>query len=556
VQLDDNQEPTAADHGDVLYDIGKSDTVGRYMVARRDINPAEVIFTDEPAVIGPDNAAVPMCLVCWRKVTGLYKCSLCRWPLCGDMCRDTKTHGRECVLFQERGAKVEVTTFGKANRYYDAILPLRVLLLKLTDPRVYRLVCLLMDHKENQSPYQQRRQQAIAEQIRGAWGFAKDFSVNEVKHVLGILSVNSFVVHDGLEEGMDLIGLYPWTSLMSHACIPLVKIVTRDDFSYVCEATVKIPQGSEIVTSYHHYYYHLFGTMYRRADLKHTWNFDCICPRCEDPTEMGTYVSGVNCENCKYSYLLPVQPLDHNSMWRCISCNHTDTNENISEKLAKFETEIDSILPSEPQKFENLLRKMRYCLHENHYLITDTKRRLIDIYGHQEGFEYNKLEKSVLERKADYCDHLLSLAARLSPGKSEMRGYLLWERHGTNLRLAQWDWLRMKCTTLQYISSLKMACESLREVIDILGPIRVNSDEGAKGLKSFNSYAHLFLTKGRKGDKASTVQNGAKNELESLSAQLEKLEKQTMYSHQAANPPNLSSFQRTEQRFNRRSFCL
>jgi len=199
---------------------------------------------------------------------------------------------------------------------------------------------------------------------------------------------------------------------------------------------------------------------------------------------------------------------------------------------------------------------MRYCLHENHYLITDTKRRLIDIYGHQEGFEYNKLEKSVLERKADYCDHLLSLAARLSPGKSEMRGYLLWERHGTNLRLAQWDWLRMKCTTLQYISSLKMACESLREVIDILGPIRVNSDEGAKGLKSFNSYAHLFLTKGRKGDKASTVQNGAKNELESLSAQLEKLEKQTMYSHQAANPPNLSSFQRTEQRFNRRSFCL
>jgi len=330
---------------------------------------------------------------------------------------------------------------------------------------------------------------------------------------------------------MDLIGLYPWTSLMSHACIPLVKIVTRDDFSYVCEATVKIPQGSEIVTSYHHYYYHLFGTMYRRADLKHTWNFDCICPRCEDPTEMGTYVSGVNCENCKYSYLLPVQPLDHNSMWRCISCNHTDTNENISEKLAKFETEIDSILPSEPQKFENLLRKMRYCLHENHYLITDTKRRLIDIYGHQEGFEYNKLEKSVLERKADYCDHLLSLAARLSPGKSEMRGYLLWERHGTNLRLAQWDWLRMKCTTLQYISSLKMACESLREVIDILGPIRVNSDEGAKGLK-------------------------AKNELESLSAQLEKLEKQTMYSHQAANPPNLSSFQRTEQRFNRRSFCL
>ena len=28
----------------------------------------------------------------------------------------------------------------------------------------------------------------------------------QVKHVLGILSVNSFVVHDGAEDGMDLIG--------------------------------------------------------------------------------------------------------------------------------------------------------------------------------------------------------------------------------------------------------------------------------------------------------------------------------------------------------------
>jgi hypothetical protein len=131
---------------------------------------------------------------------------MCGWPLCGDSCRETKAHGKECVIFQERESKVEVTSFGKPNRMYDAILPLRVLLLKLTNKKVYRLVCLLMDHKENQSPAQQRRQAQIAELIRVTWGFGKDFSVNEVKHVLGILSVNSFVVHDGAEDGMDLIG--------------------------------------------------------------------------------------------------------------------------------------------------------------------------------------------------------------------------------------------------------------------------------------------------------------------------------------------------------------
>lgn len=57
--------------------------IGRYMEARRDIHPGEVflistivkarhhsafqvIFTDQPAVIGPDNNALPMCTVCWR----------------------------------------------------------------------------------------------------------------------------------------------------------------------------------------------------------------------------------------------------------------------------------------------------------------------------------------------------------------------------------------------------------------------------------------------------------------------------------------------------------
>jgi len=126
------------------------------------------------------------------------------------------------------------------------------------------------------------------------------------------------------------------------------------------------------------------------------------------------------------------------------------------------------------------------------------------VWGHTEGFEYAKLSKTQLEKKSDYCDHLLSLAAKLSPGHSELRGYLLWERHGAQLRLAQWDWLRMKCTTLQYINSLKVLCDSLREIIVILGPIRIDSDEGANGLK-------------------------AKNELETLMEQLEKLEKQTQY---------------------------
>ena len=37
----------------------------------------------------------------------------------------------------------------------------------------------------------------------------------------------------------------------------------------------------------------------------------------QDPTELGTLVSGVNCTACKFSYLLPRHPLDYNTVWEC-----------------------------------------------------------------------------------------------------------------------------------------------------------------------------------------------------------------------------------------------
>lgn len=45
--------PTSEEHSkDVLYTIKKHPIVGRYMVASRDIQPGESIFSDEPVAIG------------------------------------------------------------------------------------------------------------------------------------------------------------------------------------------------------------------------------------------------------------------------------------------------------------------------------------------------------------------------------------------------------------------------------------------------------------------------------------------------------------------------
>ena len=47
--------PTPEEHSrDVLYTINKDPIIGRYMVASRDIEPGEIIFSDEPVAVGMD----------------------------------------------------------------------------------------------------------------------------------------------------------------------------------------------------------------------------------------------------------------------------------------------------------------------------------------------------------------------------------------------------------------------------------------------------------------------------------------------------------------------
>ena len=98
--------------------------------------------------------------------------------------------------------------YDKPCTYYDAILPLRVLLLKYTNPKVFQLIMLLMDHNDQLDANAKKRRQTLVDFLRKSCKLADDFTDNECHRVLGILSVNSFVVHDGGgdETNCDLIG--------------------------------------------------------------------------------------------------------------------------------------------------------------------------------------------------------------------------------------------------------------------------------------------------------------------------------------------------------------
>ena len=69
----------------------------------------------------------------------------------------------------------------------------------------------------------------------------------------------------------------------------------------------------------------------------------------------------------------------------------------MTAKIRALQTRLDDIPDCRPDQLEASLAELACCLHENHYLITDTERRIIDIYGHHKGYHYNDLGQTSVQ---------------------------------------------------------------------------------------------------------------------------------------------------------------
>ena len=60
-------------------------------------------------------------------------------------------HLKICGYLKGKGSRVKA--FDEPNPIYEAIMPLRLLVLKINDPEWYALVVNFMDHKEQRKVY-------------------------------------------------------------------------------------------------------------------------------------------------------------------------------------------------------------------------------------------------------------------------------------------------------------------------------------------------------------------------------------------------------------------
>ncbi|XP_059617485.1 SET domain-containing protein SmydA-8 [Phlebotomus argentipes] len=428
------------------FEVLRSDTLGRYGVAKRDLKAGEVLHTELPFVVGPKQDTAVACLGCNVYLDGTSagpRCSQCGWPLCPD-CEnsDAPLHRTECRLFTQNHVKFQnLPKEAMICLQLDCITPLRLLLAKEADPERWEQELSQMEYHEvarRQTPAWKVDQVNIVQYLRGPCKLSR-FPEALIQQVCGILEVNSFEAHT--LSGNPVRCIFPKLAIFAHSCVPnLTHSISLDgDFRMVCRAAVDIPQGGMLFTTYT---YTLTGTKERQVHLQRGKFFTCHCSRCLDPTELGTYFSSIKCRSCPGGFQLSTDPLDETSDWKCNSCDASTPGSKIHDTVDKIQESVD-VLKNKPAsrtkliETEKLFKHLMNTLHPNHFLQISLREMLIEMLGHVEGCGLNGLPEVLLQHKIQLIRDVLAILNAFEPGMTRVRAMMLFELHAPLAVLAK-----------------------------------------------------------------------------------------------------------------------
>ena len=126
----------------------KVENKGYGVVTSKDIEPGQVILTEEAAIVGP--ASPESCLECLR-ITQDF-CASCGFSLCcycrqlQSVCQLTRHDKEECQALQK--VKLPNEHFKDLPGLFNIVFPMRFVQLKWSDPELYKKLILLEGHIE------------------------------------------------------------------------------------------------------------------------------------------------------------------------------------------------------------------------------------------------------------------------------------------------------------------------------------------------------------------------------------------------------------------------
>ncbi len=113
----------------------------------------------------------------------------------------------------------------------------------------------------------------------------------------------------------------------------------------------------------------------------------CLCERCKDPTELGSFIGGIYCPICpdQQGILLPeiVQKEESEHGMVCNKCRTRHTNQFVMESIIlPMQVEYDEI-DEEIDRYESFIRKYEKFLHRHSHWMLRCKGGLLQWYFFQ-----------------------------------------------------------------------------------------------------------------------------------------------------------------------------
>ncbi|KAF2369131.1 Zinc finger MYND-type [Trinorchestia longiramus] len=471
------------------YRVGKIEGFGRVLVATRTINAEEEVLRERPFVVGPRPSSELLCLGCFRRVNGGYRCVRCSWPLCGERCSSNVHHAAECHVSKTASLKgpEELNSKGFNGQHSELITALRCLVAAAKEKTRWRTLLerfgarhSLVRHGSLQHLY---HQQNIIEPLKSIFRIDLQPSLSAMSEanmhtVLNVLQVHSVPCRS---EYGEVMGLYPMASLLGHSCVPNTRARIQGEH-LVVTATETINAEAPITAMFSDI---LWGTKARRDHLLQTRFFSCSCRRCSDPTELGSYFSSLRCPKCpQQEPVLPTQPLVSAASWACSACGYQVSSEELLETNLRLgsDASLQLVNPS-IEGLESLLEKWLSKVHTNHYHLHAVKHSLLQLYGRTQENEDHKDEAywKEIAKKEKLCQEFLKVCSLLDPSMAHsvpQFGLAFYELHKTVLQYAKYNFSLAKLGTTQLKKKMQLAKALLRRSMDILKHEAEDTPEG------------------------------------------------------------------------------
>jgi len=435
--------------------------VGRLMVAARDIDQGELIFTECCLAQGPNHTLFTAhCLDCLKEVPDSVTCSKCNWPVCGSECEVGRNHSIECPILTENKDIIDMEKMRVKGTVYWPISTLRILILCKENPGSWSVIQRMMSHREEHRSKETwpMYDEYLVQMIRDKCGLGYMFSAEEVEHVSGVIDVNSIRLQT---HGH---GVYMKTSIMSHNCTSNTKTIMNEDQTVDVRAVLAIPRGAEITKSY---VSSLETTQIRQQRLMEGWYFRCKCLRCCDPLEGLSFASSIACLKCKEGLILSTNPLDADADWACGDCGFIKTADSI-QKLNEYFMAAIQAATNDCLTLEDLLEKSVKMFHPSHYIPTLTRIKLNSAFLKLGGRNEGNAEIELLMRRKEFLDEVHQVVETIEPGLTQRRGLSLFERSVCHLQLGRELYDRKKFPKDDFAKLLESEIASLEDCLDCL----------------------------------------------------------------------------------------